>query len=91
MTTAGDMDDFLLWQSGETEACLSQLASIIECNPVGHLRILHASLVDFLLDPTRSHQFYLCRQSILGDSVAQGLRHIDKYVIGEKSGLFPTS
>ena len=91
MTTAGGMDDFLLWQPGETEACLSQLASVIECNPAGHLRVLHSSLADFLLDPTRSHQFYLCRESILGDSVAQGLRHIHQYVIGEKSGFFPTS
>jgi len=69
------MDDFLCWQPGETKACLSQLASIIECD-ANYISVLHASLSDFLFDPSRSHQFYLCQESILGDSVALGLRHM---------------
>ena len=75
------MDAFFSWQPGETKACLSQLASIIECKDVvafdseddGDISILHASLSDFLLDPSRSHQFYLCRESVLGDIAALGL------------------
>jgi len=70
------MDKWLSWQPGESEACLSQLASLIECNASGKISILHSSLSDFLLDPSRSHQFYLCRESVLGDSVALGLRHL---------------
>jgi len=70
------MDNWLSWQSGESKACLSQFASIIECNTAGDISILHASLSDFLLDPTRSQQFYLCRESILGDNAALGLRHL---------------
>jgi len=70
------MDKWLSWQPGESEACLSQLASVIECDTDGDISILHASLSDFLFDPSRSHQFYLCRESILGDSTALGLRHL---------------
>jgi len=70
------MDQWLSWQPGESEACLSQLASIIECDADGDISILHASLSDFLFDPSRSHQFHLCRESVLGDSAALGLRHL---------------
>jgi len=70
------IDDFLFWERGETKACLSQLASIIECDRRGKISILHASLSDFLLDPSRSHQFHLCQESVLGDSAALGLRHL---------------
>jgi len=70
------MDNWLSWQPGESEACLSQFASLIECDAEGNISILHASLSDFLLDPSRSHQFSLCRESVLGDSAALGLRHL---------------
>jgi len=70
------MSKWLFWQAGETEACLSQLASVIECDADGDISVLHASLSDFLLDPFRSHQFYLCRESVLGDNAALGLRHM---------------
>ena len=73
---ADAMDDFLFWQPGETKACLSQLASVIECLAGNdEIQILHASLSDFMLDPSRSHRFYLCRESILGDSLALSMRH----------------
>ena len=73
---ADKMDDLLLLQPGETRACLSQLASLIECNTVGQISILHASFSDFLLDPSRSRHFYLCRESILGHYTALGLHHM---------------
>jgi len=76
MYTPEAVDDFLFWERGETKACLSQLASIIECDTDGYISISHASLSDFLLDPSRSHQFYLCRESALGDSAVLGLRHL---------------
>ena len=70
------MDEFFFWQPGETKACLSPLESIIGCDRTGRISILHASLPDFLLDPSRSSQFYLCRESILGDCAALALRHL---------------
>jgi len=73
---ADEMDRHFFWQTGETKACLSQLASLIECKASGYISILHASLSDFLLDPSRSRQFYLCRESVLADHTALGLRHM---------------
>ena len=74
------MDHWLFWQPGETQACLSQLPSIVGCDADGSISILHTSLSDFLLDPSRSRQFYLCRESFLGDCAALGLRHVRKQV-----------
>jgi len=77
INTTHQMDQLFLWEPGETVACLSQLASIIECIPLsGRIDLLHASLSDFLLDPSRSSQFYLCRESVLGDCAAYGLHHL---------------
>ena len=76
--TTQSMDDLFFWQPGETKACLSPLESIIGCDGIGDISIFHASLSDFLLDPSRSNQFYLCRESILGDCAALGLRHFRK-------------
>jgi len=73
-----EMDKWLFWEPGESEACLSQLASVIDCDADGGVSILHASLSDFLFDPSRSHQFYLCRESVLGDTASLGLRHLRK-------------
>jgi len=76
MYTPEAVDDFLFWERGETKACLSQLASIIECDTDEGISTVHASLSDFLLDLSRSHQFYLCRESVLGDSAALGLHNL---------------
>ena len=78
MHSTHQMDHWLSWQPGESEACLIQLASLIECDASGDISILHSSLSDFLLDPSRSHQFYLCRESVWGDSASLGLRHLRK-------------
>jgi len=77
--TTQAMDDFLFWRPGETKACLSQLASIIEYGANGFISISHASLSDFLLDPSRSRQFYVCREFVLGNCIALGLRHMRKH------------
>ena len=49
--SAEKMDEFLCWQRGETKACLSQLASIIECDTYGYISVLHASLRTSCLIP----------------------------------------
>ena len=85
------IDDFIFWQPGETKACLSQLASLIECDAAGDIHILHVSLLEFLLDPARSHEFHLCRGSILGDIAALGLHHMHQQAIFNKGGLLLAS
>jgi len=52
--TTQSIDDFFLWHPGETKACLSPLESIIRCDGEGRISFFHASLSDFLLDPSRS-------------------------------------
>jgi len=86
-----EMDNWLFWEPGESEACLSQLTSVIECDADGIISILHASLSDFLLDPSRSHQFYLCPESVLSDSTSLGLRHLRKKGHNENSMCILTS
>jgi len=76
INSTGRIDEFLFWAPGETQACLSQLTSVIECDAVGKIHILHASVQDFLLDPCRSHQFHLCRESVPSNITLLGLRHM---------------
>ena len=57
--STGQIDKMFFWQPGKTKACLSQLTSIIGLDRDENISILHSSLLDFLLDPSRSHQFYL--------------------------------
>jgi len=82
------LDDLLFWQPGETKACLSQLASLITSDIANRTSILHTSLSDFLLDPSRSRQFYICRESVLGDYAAFGLRHMRQQDLGNYGGEF---
>jgi len=85
---AHTMDDLFFWPSGETKACLSPLQSIIACDRMGHTSILHSSLSDFLLDPSRSYQFYICRESVLSDCAALGLRHLRLQKLPSQGVLF---
>lgn len=80
------MDEFLFWRLGEVEACLSQLASLITYQADGTILVHHASLVDFLLDRSRSRQFYLHRETVLGDCAALALRHLHERV--DPGGMF---
>ena len=77
ISSSDSMDEFLFWTPGETEACLSQLASVIGLDKDGEIHLLHASLQDFLCDPSRSHQFHLCRESVLTNIALLGLRHMN--------------
>jgi len=86
--TTQSIDDFFFWQPGETKACLSPLESIIGCDGEGRISIFHASLSDFLLDPSRSYQFHLCQESILGDCTAMGLRRLRQQGLSGKGVLF---
>jgi len=91
LDTTQSIDNFFLWNAGETRACLSPLESIVGCDRGGRISVFHASLSDFLLDPSRSHQFYLCRESILGHCVALGLRHLCRLEIHGHCVLFSPS
>ena len=81
------IDEFLFWTPGETQACLSQLASVIGCDEDGEIHVLHASLGDFLRDPSRSRQFHLCRESVLSNIAVLGVRHMSLGHITRMEGV----
>jgi hypothetical protein len=57
------LDGFFSYRPGQTRAILSDLHSILYLPPTdnrrGNIRILHASLSDFLLDAKRSGRFFI--------------------------------
>ena len=52
------IEEILSLQHGDAELYLGNLSSIIELNQ-DTIRVLHASLTDFLVDPTRSKEFWI--------------------------------
>jgi hypothetical protein len=53
------MEEFLSLQPGDVELYLGDLSSLINIGPNQGIRVLHASLQDFLVDPTRSKEFWI--------------------------------
>ena len=57
--TSRIMETFLLLQPGDVDLYLGDLHSLINHGPDHLIRVLHASLPDFLMDPTRSKEFWI--------------------------------
>ena len=53
------IEKFLSLQPGDVELYLADLHSLINHEPNQMIRILHASLTDFFVDPTRSKTFWI--------------------------------
>jgi len=53
------IEQFLSLRPGDIELCLGDLHSLVNHEPDQSFRILHASLTDFLVDPTRSKMFWI--------------------------------
>ena len=54
-----DIEEFLAMQPGDVEFHLGDLSSLVDVIPHERVRILHASLRDFFMDPTRSKKFWI--------------------------------
>ena len=54
----GNLEHFFLLNRGDIEMSFGDLSSVITISEA-HIHILHASLPDFLLDATRSKEFYI--------------------------------
>jgi len=52
-------EDFLSLQPGDVELYLGDLSSLVNVGSDQAIRVLHASLTDFLVDPTRSKEFWI--------------------------------
>jgi len=57
------IEKFLCLQPGDVELYLGDLNSLIAIEPDQKIRIFHASLTDFFVDPTRSKTFWINRQA----------------------------
>ena len=55
------VERFLSLQPGDVELHLGDLHSLINVGPDRSIRVLHASLTDFFVDPTRSKTFWINR------------------------------
>ena len=61
--TATMIEDFLSLHPGDVEVYLGDLLSLINLEPDQGIHILHASLTDFFVDPTRSKTFWINPQA----------------------------
>ena len=57
------IEKFLCLQPGDIELYLGELNSLVNVDPDNNIRVLHASLTDFFVDPTRSKTFWINRQA----------------------------
>jgi hypothetical protein len=57
------IENFLCLQPGDVELYLGNLNSLVNIEPGQNIRVLHASLTDFFVDPTRSKIFWINRQA----------------------------
>jgi len=53
------IEEFLSFQPGDVELFLGDLSSLVSIDPHWGIEFLHASLMDFLMDPKRSKGFWI--------------------------------
>jgi hypothetical protein len=53
------IEEFLSLQPGDVELYLGDLSSLVNVGPNQGIYVLHASLTDFLMDPTRSKELWI--------------------------------
>ena len=53
------IETFLSLQTGDVEVYLGDLSSLVTIGPNQAIHILHASLTDFIMDPTRSKELWI--------------------------------
>ena len=72
----GNLEDFFLLSRGDIEMLFGDLSSLVVIsNSRPHIRLLHASLGDFLLDPSRSRELFIDLSNIHTTCMHLGFRH----------------
>jgi len=59
MRNSRNIEEFLSLQPGDVELYLPELHSLVKHGPNQRIRVVHASLRDFFVDPTRSKSFWI--------------------------------
>jgi hypothetical protein len=57
------IEKFLCLQPGDVELYLGDLNSLVNLEPNNNIRVFHASLTDFFVDPTRSKEVWINHQA----------------------------
>jgi hypothetical protein len=75
------LEHFLSLQTGDIELYLGDLSSLVSIGPDQAVKILHASLTDFFMDPTRSKELWInppARHAAFARRCLQSLQHRGK-------------
>jgi len=84
-----EIEEFLFLQPGDAELYLGDLSSLVNIGHDHQINILHASLTDFFIDPTRSKELWInpaTRHSAFARRCLQSLQ-----LIGKKPSFLPLS
>jgi hypothetical protein len=78
------LDDFLMLNKGDSYVFAGELASVVALEPAGFsghrvVNLVHASLSDFLLDRSRSNQFYLDPAEVHAQLASMCLQSLQRY------------
>jgi len=71
------IEKFLCLKPGDVELYLGELNSLVNLEPDRNIRVLHASITDFFVDPTRSKTFWIncqARHTAFARRCLQGLQ-----------------
>jgi hypothetical protein len=71
------LENVLSLQTGDVELYLGDLSSLVSIGPNQEVKILHASLTDFFMDPTRSKELWInppARHAIFARRCLQSLQ-----------------
>ena len=81
--SAENIENLLFYEQGELHFILSDLHSVVDVPHIAYysipLRVSHASLQDFLMDPNRSGAFYLDEGITRAQLTQCFIRHIRNF------------
>ncbi|KAF9524539.1 hypothetical protein CPB83DRAFT_861089 [Crepidotus variabilis] len=78
LTTIGGIAGVLGTDPTDVSCLFYNLSSIIDCFPDGYTRVQHASLLDFLQDPTRAGEYYIDSLRLHTDLAVRCLEHLSR-------------
>ena len=87
------IEKFLSLPTGDVELCLGDLSSLVSIGPHQQVNILHASLTDFLMDPTRSKELWInpsARHTVFARRCLQSLQLKGKKYCSSHNISIPT-
>ncbi|KDR67310.1 hypothetical protein GALMADRAFT_161715 [Galerina marginata CBS 339.88] len=82
------MEGLMLLDEGDATRLLADLSSVIMVDAESKIRVLHASLGDFLLDQARSNKYHINPTAMFTELSRIGLHHVRQYIDTPDNDLF---